>query len=201
MQQVNFYRHLDKIVEPPFSARQQLWMVAAAALVMVAVWLVLLVSGGGLKKDLALLTQQKQAVDAELEALNRTKQQQLNNPELDRAISYLEGEVAFRRKLLATIDPDQQGAAEGFAVHLNGLGRQIIDGLWFTEIQLSQGGQQMVLAGNTRQPEYVPRYLKKLAQEPVFQGQQFRVLKMSVPEQQRGSMNFEVRSRPRSEQP
>lgn len=195
MQQVNFYRHLDKQEEQPFSALQNLWLTGAAAVVMLVVYLGLLLAGG-VDKELKAVTMQKNDLDTRVLALDEQKLKALQNPQLDARLAWLEAEVAFRRQLLATVDPDQQLADSGFAEHLQGLGRQVIDGLWFTAIELSGSGSEMVLTGSTLQPEYVPRYLQKLSSEAIFNGHQFQVLRMSTPESKRGGMDFEVRSRP-----
>ena len=83
----------------------------------------------------------------------------------------------------------------GFADHLQGLARQQIDGMWFTEIQLQNGGQQLALIGQTRRPEYVPRYVQKLTAEDIFIGHQFRVFRMSVPADKKNIFEFELRSK------
>lgn len=196
MQQVNFYRHLEQNEEKAFSALQSLWLAGASAVLMLVLYLGLWIIGGGIDDELAGLADQKKGLDGRVQALEQKKQQALQNSQLEARLAWLEGEIAFRRKLLATVDPRQQLAGAGFAEHLQGLGRQVIDGLWFTGIELSDAGGEMVLTGATLEPEYVPRYLQKLSQEAVFSGHQFQVFRMSIPEEKRGGMNFEVRSRP-----
>ena len=66
--------------------------------------------------------------------------------------------------------------------------------MWFTQIQLKANGNQSALLRRTQQPEFVHRYLQQLANNPAYAGQQFKVLKMNVPEQWEGSLSFEVRS-------
>lgn len=195
MQHLNLYSQIDRYVEPPFSARQLLRLSGGALVIMVAIYVMLLLAGGGLKKELNNLAQEQKSVEQQLAQLKARKSELENNPELDQEIALLQRNVDFRKRLLGTIDPEGSGSAKGFAEHLSGLARQHIDGMWFTEIQLHQGGQQMALLGETRVPAYVPQYLQKLATEPVFEGHRFRVLRMHTPEERRNLHSFELRAK------
>lgn len=196
MQQVNFFSELPREEVLAFAARQQLKLCAATAVIMLVAFLGFFAAGFGLKEELGALTVQRQQAQQRVDALEESRQQKLVDTELDDKLLRLEREVAFRRQLLASVDPDAGPVATGFAEHLNGLGRQVIDGLWFTEIELYSSGKQMVLTGSTLEPEYLPRYLKKLSAERVFSGHQFQVLRLTAPEDSFGDMNFEVRTLP-----
>jgi hypothetical protein len=52
----------------------------------------------------------------------------------------------------------------------------------------------MDLMGFTQQPEFLPQYMQRLSAEPVFEGQQFKVLKMIRAEKYPNTMRFEVRT-------
>lgn len=195
MQHINLVSQLDRYVEPTLSARQQQRLLAAVVVLMLLIYGAMLVVSSGLDDQLKQARSQQQLATAELTKRQAEKQRLQQDPELDNDIASLERGVAFRRQMLASIDPEQAGGGQNFAEHLAGLARQHIDGLWFTRIQLQNNGQQLVLQGKTKQPEYVPQLLQNLAAEPVFAGQQFKVLRMSVPEQWQGALDFEVRSR------
>ena len=195
MQHLNLYSQIEREVEPPFSARVQLRLLGAAAGVMIAVYLVLLLGTGSTKSELEKVRAQQQSVSAQLAKLQSEKARLQNNPALDAEIAGLERDLAFRQRLLSKVRPGSGVSSNGFAEQLSGLARQHIDGMWFTEIQLHQGGSQMTLMGETREPEYVPRYLQKLASEPVFQGLNFRVFRMYVPEDHKNLHSFELRAR------
>lgn len=195
MQHLNLYGQIDRQVEPPFSARQQARLVAVAAVVMIAAYLALLLGASGTESELKKITAQQKAVAQELQQLKEQKARLENNPELDREVAALERDVAFRRRLMNTIAPEGRAPQGNFAEHLSGLARQHIDGMWLTEIQLQQGGQQMALLGQTKEPEYVPQYLQKLSGEAVFEGHRFRVLRIHVPEDRKDLHAFELRAK------
>lgn len=195
MQHLNLYDQIDRYVEPQFSARQQLRLVCWAVAILAVIYGGLALSTGGKSSELNKLQGQLKAVSAQVDQLKAKKAQLENDPELDRAIAALESEVQFRKKLLSNVMPGGSDGGNGFAPHLSGLARQHIDGMWFTEIQLHSGGQQLALLGQTKVAEYVPQYLQKLSSEPVFEGHRFKVLRMHLPEDQKRLLNFELRAK------
>lgn len=194
MQHLNLFSQLDREVEPLFSARQQLQLVAVVGVVMVVIAVFLAVGKSAIQSELDTISAEQKAVETQLKSLQTKKAGLEHNPALDSDIASLQREVKFRRRLLAAIDPEKKPLQQGFADHLSGLARQHIDGMWFTEIHLQQGGQQLALMGRTRAPEYVPRFLQKLSGEEAFAGHQFRVFKMSVAEEREGQLYFELRA-------
>jgi hypothetical protein len=193
VQHLNLYTQLEQKVEISFSGKQQLWAVLSVAGLMVVVYLGLLVGGNSLEQRLRTLEQQQEMVAADLEQLNLQKSREMKNDTLLNEIKALEKDIVFRRKLLVNIDPDST-KVRNFSEHLAGLGRQQIDGMWFTEIHLLGAGEQLALIGKTLKPEYVPRYLQKLSKEQAFQGHQFRVLRMNTTTDTPGLLNFELRA-------
>lgn len=194
MQHLNLCSQLDRTVEPPFSARQQLWAVASTTVLMLLIYVVLVIGSGSYEDELKTLTQRQNSMSQELDQLKARKAQLQKDRTLDNEIIALKNDLKFRRQLLASIDPESSDVGSGFAKHLGGLARQHVDGLWFTQIQLTEGGQQLALLGSTRQPEYVPQYLQKLSSEEVFAGHQFRVLRMSITADRTDILNFELRA-------
>ncbi len=194
MQHLNLYSQLARAVEPPFSARQQLWAMAAVVVVMVVMYSVLLVGERSLQEELEQLQQQQQSISVTLDELKARKARLEKDETLNNEIAMLRSDIKFRRQLLATIDPNTKVMENGFADHLGGLARQQIEGMWFTEIQLLEGGQQLALIGRTLAPEYVPRFLQKLATEEIFEGHQFRVFRMNIPAEQKHLLDFELRA-------
>lgn len=194
MQHLNLYSQLDRDVAPLFSARQQLQLLAVVCVLMIATSIGLSVSKNTSEIELSQLVAEQKAVEAELAVLKAEKKRLEQHSVLDNEIAGLQHEVKFRRRLLASIDPDKTFLKKGFADHLSGLARQHIDGMWFTDIQLQQGGQQLALMGRTRAPEYVPQFLQKLSSEEIFSGHQFRVLRMNVPAERKDLLDFELRA-------
>jgi hypothetical protein len=198
VQHLNLYNQLDLTVEPPFSARQLSWILSGVFILTLCIYGILKFSIAPLQETQASLKQQQTTIDEQLDILERRKAKLEQDDSLEKQIAVLADDIKFRRQLLASIDPntDPKSAAieKGFASHLEGLARQSISGMWFTEIQLLDSGRQLALLGRTRAPEYVPRFLQKLMTEDVFSGQQFKIFRMSIPEDESNVMAFELRS-------
>ena len=195
MQHLNFYTQLERVEEPLFSARQQLQLVVVLFAIMLLVTIGLTISENSLSSQLEAAQAEEQGLANEVELLNAERTRQQNNPELDNALASLQREVSFRQRMLENITPDDNTAERGFARHFGSLARQHIDGMWFTEIQLRAGGNELALVGKTQQPEFVPRYLQKLSGEGVFEGHHFRVLRMHTPTDSNGVLDFELRAK------
>lgn len=193
MQHINLVSQIERIVEPLLSARQQLWLLAVAAMFMLLVAAAMYVLGLGDEDRLMTLRAEEKALTNDVSVLQAKKAKLENNNTFDTEIHSLKRSIQFRRQLLGSIDLDKS-TGNNFAEHLTSLARQHVEGMWFTEIHLHEGGQDLSLVGLSRKPEYLPRYLQKLAQESVFQGHQFRVFKMGVPEEQENLLSFELRS-------
>lgn len=73
------------------------------------------------------------------------------------------------------------GDTRGFSGHFRAFGRQVVDGLWLTDLQIASGGAAIGVQGNTLNAELVPLYMQRLAQEPVMKGASFATLDISVP--------------------
>ncbi|MGK0499024.1 MAG: cell division protein FtsB [Oceanicoccus sp.] len=194
MQHLNLYSQLDRAVEPSFSARLQVQLLAVLVLLLLLIYLVLVWSSSSLRAESGSLQQQESELAASLKTLQARKVKLERESTLDVELDRLAADITFRRQLMASIDPNSAVMESGFATHLQGLGRQHIEGMWFTQIQLQLGGQQLALKGQTRVPEAVPQYLQKLSKEPVFSGHQFRVFKLNVPEDKTGVLEFELRA-------
>lgn len=192
MQHINLYSQLDHVVTPPLAAKTQLWILAVVVAMLVLVYTWLLFDNDSAAAELGALQQQDQASTLQLQSLQAKKQSLLKNAALENSIAQLQQQIVFRRQVLASVNVDQQ--SDSFAAHLSGLARQRIEGMWFTEVLLQRGGDDLALKGRSQRPEYLPQYLQKLSAEPVFAGHQFRVFRMSTPPEQRNLLDFELRA-------
>lgn len=100
----------------------------------------------------------------------------------------LEQEVAARRFLLATrgevlgLLRKSVGEEAGppFADYLRGFARQTLPGLWLTAFSLEARDGGMEIRGRTVDPALLPEYIRRLNNEPAFQGRAFAALKLDT---------------------
>ena len=193
MQHINFCSQLDRVIEPPFSARQLLWVVSAAVIVMLVIYSLLWLGTNSMSAEMVALQDQQLTVSDELQQLKSTKEKLQRDKTLFNEVAQLKAEVAFRRRLLSSIDP-AASTGKNFSHQLTGLAQQNIDGLWFTVIKLRDGGERLVLQGKTNKADLLPRFLQKISAESIFSGHQFRVFRMNVAAERVDLLDFELRS-------
>lgn len=192
LQQINLYE------EPP---EPDIWrdyspfpqVGAGLVLILALVYAFTLWSHWALQDQLDQVQQQYQLGQQNIDKLK----QQLPAPVVDEAllgeVSALVEQEKAGRELLKALNVERIGNADGFSDYIEGLARRNIDGLWFTRIELQQGGSWIGLQGQTTKPASVPMLIRNLGQEPVFGGTEFDIFNLtSVPSDR--VMSFEVRA-------
>jgi hypothetical protein len=137
----------------------------------------------GYQQQLEKLQGQKPATGPDQRLLNEILRLQASEKQLAEAIRLIEGQ--------------QKVAASGFGPVFRGLARHPVEGLWLDEIQASADGGHFVLRGLALQPVLIPRLLKALGNEPVFEGRTFGQVNVQRAETAAGPLRFELRTRPR----
>lgn len=193
MQHINLVSQLGRTVTPPFAAIHQFWLLILIVVIMTCVGTATWVGNQSGADELSSLKVQQQESSSQLEILKARIVKLKNDSSLTGQIELLQEDIVFRRKLLASVDPKKEKIIN-FAEHLTGLARQHIDGMWFTNIQLQDGGRQLALYGRTTQAELLPRYLRRLRAEKIFFGHNFNVFRMNVPEDRTDLLDFELRA-------
>lgn len=193
MQHINLVSQLGRTVTPPFAAIHQFWLLILIVAIMSCVGIATWIGNQSGADEVSLLKAQQQESSSQLEILNARIAKLKNDSSLKAQIELLQEDIVFRRKLLESVDPKQEEIIN-FAEHLTGLARQHIDGMWFTNIELQDGGHQLALYGRTQQAELLPRYLRKLRAEKIFFGHNFHVFRMKVPEDRIDLLDFELRA-------
>jgi hypothetical protein len=87
--------------------------------------------------------------------------------------------LARRREVLALLEGGAIGATGGFSDVLRGFARQSMQGLWLTGFDVAAGGAELAISGRATDAELVPKYIRRLNAEKVFQGRSFAALKMA----------------------
>lgn len=103
-------------------------------------------------------------------------------------------ELANKQKVLNILSRDEFGNTKGFIEHVSGLARQRIDGLWLTQIRISEGGTGVTLQGTTSKASLLPKYLQRLSSEKAFSGIEFQSLLMARQEKKKQWLNFSLQN-------
>lgn len=84
------------------------------------------------------------------------------------------------------------GNLSGFSPLLQSFARQRVDGMWFTDVRLAEGGSQMLLAGYSMADTLVPDFLQKLHDEAPLAGVTFRHILLRRVEHAEAPIAFEL---------
>ncbi len=193
-QQINLYLPIFRGTRQPFSAQTMLYALAGAAAVLMLYYSYASWSLGPMKKELASAQQQHSEALKQLEVLGQQAQANQKDAALEQEVVRLGAERDAKQQALNNITGGGLGNTQGFSGQIEGLARRRVEGVWFTNINISQSGASFTLNGGTLAPELVPVLLQALGKEPVFKGIEFKTLLMERSEQQPGRVNFTLRT-------
>ncbi len=192
MQQINLYQSCLQKKKTRLSSRQLLIAMALVSGLMLGLGLVYSLQVGELEAELETVSAVQAAKMAQIETLQAQLQARRKNARLQAEVDALMLEISNRQKVMKVLGEQRFGNIEGFTEHVSGLARQRLDGLWFTEVRISHGGQTLGLKGRTLKAELLPRYLQRLSTEMIFAGKAFETLSMSRNQDRPSRMDFEL---------
>lgn len=193
MQRINLYQ-----APPESNLLKDYYPFPQLALVMLVVLVVLyalaLADHNKVSSQLAVLAQQDQIGQLQLEKLKVEVSLIKLDPKLQLRLTELQAQQLAKKAMIRNLNLLEAGNLIGFSTYLEGLARQPVPGLWLTRINLERGGEHIGLQGLSGNPEHVPRLLQNLAIEPVYQGSKFDVLELNSNNQADGLLFFDVRA-------
>ena len=190
VQQVNLYQPMFRKEHVAFSVNSLMLVILAASLCMTGIYGYAWWQNRQVQKLLTTvqarnthLVQQAGGVDGRL-AEPGTDQ------DLESRIRLLGDKQKNRKSLLDKLNSQTGGNHVGFSDYLQGLGRQVLPGMWFRDINVSGGGALLELEGSVLQAELVPQLLRNLHDEPAFTGKVFRVVRLNRQDEGTGEIRF-----------
>ena len=180
-QQVNLYQHTAPAWRPFGSATLTL-AVSAVSCCLAVIWAFGAWQVAGLERSVDALQRRQAAQQATLTALGSLQTDGTAPADLQSRIQQLSTELAGREHALAMLQSGAVGSTSGFSAQLAALARHPLAGLWLRQITVSDLTGSMSLAGESVDPDRVPRYLRALATEHVLAGLRFDRLVIERPE-------------------
>lgn len=101
---------------------------------------------------------------------------------LDDDIQSAEAELKSLQQVSDTLKNGEFGNTKGYSAYLRAFSRQIVGGLWLTDMNLVGAGNEIGIKGRTLNPALVPVYISRLKNEPIMKGKSFATLEMQVPQ-------------------
>lgn len=164
----------------PFPAASHVALACLVAAAIVFGWSRVAVSrAGDLAGQIRALDARLAAEREQITALGRTLGNRKPDAALAAALGASEARLARRQEVLALLENGSIGTTAGFADVLRGFARQSMPGLWLTGFDVAAGGAELTINGRALDAELVPKYIRRLNAEKVFQGRSFAALKLT----------------------
>ena len=181
-QQINLYQPSFRRQEQKFSARTMLLtgLTVVTAIVLLGVlnlWQVSRLEAGVKEMDA-----QYSVVLERFQTINTSLSVRPRDRALEQQVQRMQRLIEGRYRVQELLRKGAFSNTEGFSRYFLALARQHLAGLWLTNFDITGAAERMTLKGRSKQPELVPRYIQKLAEENVLSGTEFRVFHMARPQ-------------------
>ena len=201
-QNINLYQPMFRRERKLFSAHT---MGISIAILVAGLVLIQIVNQLGYNRLETRLTELEQEEQQALDRLERMREElptPTESPALQQRVERTEQQRDLRRRALELLDAGEVGRSEGFSEHLAGVARQRIDPVWLTRIHLSEGGRHIHFEGRTLNPDRVPGWVRRLADEAAYEGVTFRHMRIEQDAEaaaEQGALAFRLSTRPRED--
>ncbi len=173
----------DALTPEPLRARRDGFGIASLA----RIAMVMLLFAGALfgfgsfrlhqeRAGLAGIEAQRESLERELEAERARQAARASRADPKAEVEGLRALRDARLSMLRDLKRGSSDSSAPFSGLLLGLARQDLEGVWLERIVLSDGGDAVALEGRTLRGEDVPRFLRRLGDEPGFADRRFRTL-------------------------
>lgn len=185
MQQINLYHPIFLKQKKQFSAKA---MLQATAVAVAGIFVVFAYSFWQVRTEQADLHRITAQVASAKTRLGEMKKRLVRvvDPALVAQIKDAEQELAANQRLQTLLRSGEFGNQAGYSRYLIALARGRVDGVWLTGFEIQGAGAAASLEGRAVAPDLVPRYLARLAAQPVMNGIAFTSFRLSRPKPAKG---------------
>lgn len=191
-QQVNLLAPMYRKQRALFSSRVSIGICLLVAVCLSLIYLGTVWRGAALASEHTRLVAQRDTSTRRVNEL-ATQLQGKADPVLEAAVTELTTERDRKAQALAALSNREVATTAGFSPQFIGLARQRLNGLWLTRIELS--GAHVALQGVALSEELIPRYVRRLGAEEVFEGTAFQQARLDRSVDGDG-LRFELRTQP-----
>ena len=155
---------------------------------------------GRISKELGGMKIQHDERIAMLERISREASRRSNQDRTGEEIARLQAELAAERYIVSLLIIDKKGEektakaksreAAGFSQYLEIFSRRVVKGMSISQISVFDGGVHMLIKGKVSSADLLPEFLTGLGDEPLLNGLEFSVLRMSREESGKDWIEF-----------
>lgn len=180
-QNVNLYHPIFRKQAKKFSARTMLQAAGIVLSATVAIYAFNLSQVTSLRSELAQAQQQSETAAQRLTEVTQKFSGHIVATGIGDEIVRLEQEISARSRLQRLMQEGSLGNDQGYSEFFIAFARQHVPGMWITRLDIRGQGESMTVEGRSSVPDLVPRYVRKLSQEPRLAGTQFRLFEVTRP--------------------
>ena len=169
MQEINLYQPVSKGVRGMLSARSTSMVFGIVGVTLAGLWGFAWWQLDKLQGAAQVVRNQQQA-QAAMIAAQGPQLDGLTDEELTALIQQLTDTVDSKSRAVELLANESKGGLNGFSTRLRAFGARHIDGIWLDRLMLGANAEAVSVSGSTLVPDYVPRYLRSLAQDPALKG-------------------------------
>ncbi len=163
MQQVNLYLPEFRPNREFINAARVLQLTGFVVLVMAIMWANNLLKSSTLRSDIQATQSQLTAQTAITSQLQQSLARRASDPALVVELTEREQALAESREMLEFLRGSNLGNITGFSEYVKDVSRAASDGLWLTQFNFNNGGQDVYLKGIAQQSAMVPEFINRLA--------------------------------------
>jgi hypothetical protein len=111
-------------------------------------------------------------------------------PELITEVEELRDRFRNQALLVNAVERYEHASSGGFSRYLHDLAARHVEGMALSRIELTDGGEHILLSGETNAPVNVPLFLKRLSEGESFRGHRFDEFRVEA--QESGYLKFDI---------
>ena len=182
-QQINLYQPVADTRQEPFTALMMLAILIFTVVLMMVFYGVLHWKKAQLEQEVATLKVQNEKTQQTVEKLEGMVRQLTDSKQEQQKLNYLKRVYASKQNALEELSTMIKGNSEGVSEYFSALARKNIEPLWFNDINVYDGGQQIYLKGQTTDARSIPEFVTSLNAEKAYQGVDFKLFSAKRDEQ------------------
>jgi TolA-binding protein len=172
-QQINLHQPEAVGARGPFGSGTLALLTVTLITSLVLLWSLAQWRVDGLQRAVRNLQQRQRMQQETIAALGDLVPPGASPADVESRIRQLRAEIEARERAVALLQQGAIGRRSGFSAQLAALARCPVTGLWLQRVAISGVTGSMSLAGDTEEPDSVPRYLRALAGERALSGLRF----------------------------
>ncbi|MBF0159653.1 MAG: hypothetical protein HQL58_09000 [Magnetococcales bacterium] len=175
-----FQKELFAVQNDWLDASKAFWIVLAALFFVLIGSATLWLQSYSLSREADQLQSQEKQLYDRLTQLASALPANEEDPALVGRIAQLEADIKIKKQVLELLSGQRIGNRQGFSGQFIKLAQNTFPDLWLTQLQLLDGGRQLVFVGRTLKSASVFDFVKQLTDEGVFKGVQFPYFQMNL---------------------